>query len=372
MATTDSPLHETPPIDGRRAWRAFAEGALRPSVAASLGAVLLAAVQTAALCVVITPDRVGRLNPARLMSDPMDFDGYATVEALRLRKRTDPRPAVVYTGDSISMESLDNLQNFRREISKQVGQPVDVYFLATHGQTLWDTAALLDQLSPQFRGAVVIGVGPRRLMQFPARLARDVRTCRLALYSPSYAEECRRVDVQPPRCDGLYFLDFGPFFVSRRRLAWQWLSEPAEANIHQYTENFPAWTEADWRQQEPLVRETLDPEQLDPMLNVLGRILARLRQHGGIEAALVETPRHPRLVKAYGPIEDRYNRAIRAFAERERAAYWRSDDEVGFTANDFHDWAHVADRSARQRFQNALVGRLGGLIQPMEAGDVEP
>jgi hypothetical protein len=350
--------------------RILVTAAIRPSPAAAIGSVLLALVQIAITCVFLTPSYVAGLADTALMKSHMDFDGVVTVVANRLKHGSRRGLNVVFTGDSVAMEAIDDESRFERDLTERLGRKVDFWFVASHGQTLWETAIVLDQLPEEYRGVVVICVGPRLMMVGLGRLQNLVESPRLALYSPSFDEELRCFGLTAPKKTGIYFVDFGRFFVARRNVLFRMFLEPWNANIHHYTDNFPGWAEADWQEGLPKAGKRLQPQSLPSMLAVMRRQIERLKQRQ-ITVVLVEKPCHPRLREAYGQPYRDYRDAIDSFVEEMSVEYWQLDSAANITGDDFHDWAHMSNPEARTRFQKVLTDRIAELLDQVDLEEVK-
>jgi hypothetical protein len=357
----------------RAAAGALAAGAIQPSLAAAVGAILLALGQVALAAVIVTPRFVAGLRPSALMNDPMDFEALATVNALRMRFAPGSTPGVVYTGDSVAIEALDDERQLAAELRDRVNREVRLEFLATHGQTLYQTVALLDQVPGHFRGVIVLSVGPEQMTTPLDRLRRWGESPEVALYSPSLREEMQRQGLTPPGQTGIYFIDFGRFFVARRAALLRRLVAPAvEPDIHYYTDHFPAWTDRQWRANLPRAGLRLATEQQGDMFALLERVVARFRGKPGVRLVLLEKPLNARLAEGYGEAYADYLETATAFAARTEVAYWRLDEDAQLTPGDYHDWAHLGNPEARRRFQQALVGRLARTLQATLAEESHP
>ena len=95
------------------------------------------AVDTNVLVYFVDESVVSTLRPTRLMKDGFDFSAHATVVALRMKLENRPGSTVVYTGNSAAVEVLDDPSRVGPELSSMLSSPVNFYFLATMGQTVW-------------------------------------------------------------------------------------------------------------------------------------------------------------------------------------------------------------------------------------------
>jgi len=346
----------------------FLGAATRPSLATAVGAIVLALGQVALVAAIVTPKFVARLNPSALMNDPMDFEAFATVVALRMKFGDGGAPGVIYTGDSVAIEALDDVGALVADLSDRVGSNVPFEFLATHGQTLYQAVALLDQVPEHFRGVIVLSIGPEQMMTPLDALRSWGESPEVAVYSPSLRDEMERWGLAPPVQTGIYFIDFGRFFVARRAAVLRQLGAPAvEPDIHYYTKHFPPWTEAQWRTNLPRAGLRLAVDRRPDMFALLERAVQQHQGRAGVQVVLLEKPVNARLAQAYGPSYSDYIAAATAFAERMDVPYWRLDDEAGLTPDDYHDWAHLGRPAARRRFQDALSRYLADSVQRIRA-----
>jgi hypothetical protein len=347
---------------------AFVEGALRPSLPACLGTLALVATQTLILSLVVSEETVARLEPTTLMSGVTDWDAYITVKALALKHREDSNPVVVCTGDSLIMAAVDDPADVARELRSSVG-PVDFEFLATYGQSLWDTVTILDQLPKDARGAVVIGVSPVRMMDDVSRLRRLASSPRLALSSPAFEDEARRAGQPLPWRTGVYFLDHSRWFAARPSMVLGWLTEPVEPDMHYVVRLLPAWKDEDWEKPTRIASRLSQPENMPSMFAMLERAVRRLQARENVRVAVLEMPRHPRLAAVFRRAIEEYQTRICDFAERMKVAHWRLDDEARLAPEDFSDPVHISNAAARRRFQRVLTRRIKELCGFLQEDD---
>jgi hypothetical protein len=328
-----------------------------------VGPLALALAQLVTLAAVVDPGFVAGLHPTTLMSDRLDYDAHATVAAQRLRRGSISPLDVIYTGNSAAVEALDDPAAMGADLSGRVSADVGFHFLATLGQTLWETVILVDELPAELRGLVIIGVSPVAVTMSRARLRVLLDAPRLALDSAAFRDEVARAGLEPPAHTGIYLLDHGRFFVARRlavlRRPWGLLP----LDTHHYTRTRPAWTREDWRIRAPEIPEQVDLSRLAELTGLLGRMLDRLLAREGLRVVLLEAPQHPLMTVGLGEKAGAYREAILAVAARDGAEYWRLDEEAGLEAGDFHDWGHLGRPEARRRYQEVLARRAAALLE---------
>lgn len=345
------------------ALHAFLDGLLRPSMASCVGAVALAAFELVLLCLIVTPQFVAQANPGYLQYDEWDDFTYMTFQSQRIKHSQPSQLGVLFTGSSTIREAVYDDRIMEQELSDLLQNPVHFYMTGTSWQSLWETVAIVDHLPIDFRGVVVIGVAPGRLSHGREWLERLIEHPQLALDSPLFWEEVRLAGLVPARQSGIYLVDHAKFYASRHRLPWRLVTGPIGYHRHRYT-NAPPWTDAHWAEASQQWDRWLDGFQThgDQNFQLLSRLIDRLRGRG-VDVALLETPLHPRIVRAGGARYENYCEAVGQFARQHHVAYWNLDNEAQLDATDFHDWVHLKKPEAQRRYQQVLAQRLVPMLQ---------
>jgi len=357
---------EPSPLTWRHATAAVWEGATRTSLFTAMGLLLLAIAQLGFLCLVVTPERIARMDPGVLMSGPHDYDVQATVAAQQLARLPQPETGVVFVTTSSGRHAITGEETLSEQLSALAGEPVRFHLIASGRQSVWQTVQILDQLPTDFRGVVLITVGPSRLGTGRDALAREVRWPRLGLDSGWLREEIELAGLAPTRNAGVYFLDQGRFFATRRRaFVRNALFGRPTYRIHRF--NFPGRaSEVRWQALLPEFDQRMDRalgEEGERDLAVLERTVTRLRERADVSVALVESTRHPRIIEMYGARYPHYRRRVQAAADRAGVPMWDLDREAGLVAADFFDWTHLGSRESRRRYQSVLAQRAAELLR---------
>jgi hypothetical protein len=350
----------------RQAADALIRGATSISLAGCAGAVVVAVLQFAVLCLLVTPQFVGRIDPGYLVYSPID--DFAVVTATAQRMRYDrPELGVLLAGPSTCREAIYDPQQMERDLTAAVQMPVHFYLAASSWQSLWETAAVLDHLPADFRGLVVIGMTPGRLARTDRWLCRLLEHPQLGLTSSSLQDEVLRAGLDPPASTGVYLVDQAPFFAARRRALLRYVSGPLPYQRNRYAGK-RSWSPRHW--QEFMDTTLVEWGDLFPLasrqnLEVLERIVKRLRNRD-IKVVLLEAPLETgRIEELCAEWLPQYYTSLEEFARRESIPLWDLNREVALTPEDFFDWGHLKNPEAQQRYQAALVQRLIPLLVPL-------
>ena len=365
MSEGEQIAEDGPRPSWRRAFGAVWEGVTRTSLLTVAGVVLFAAAQLAALCLLITPDRMARMNPGLMMAGPHDFDVQATVAAQRVARTAPPSTGVVLVTTSSGRHAIADEASFAEELSKLTGREVRFDLVASGRQSVWQLVQILDQLPETFSGVVLVTVGPSRFAKGREALARELRWPRLGLDSNWLRDEVTRAGLPSQWQTGVYFLDQGRFFAARRRqIVRNAILGGPTYQLHRF--NFPGRaSEARWEQLLPEFDRRMDQalgEEGALTRSVLERTIARVRERADVQIALVEATRHPRIVAMYGSRYPRYRQEVAEMAARADVPLWQLDAEAGITASDFYDWTHLGSQPARSRYQSVLARRTANLL----------
>lgn len=348
--------------------QAFKEGLRESSVRTFVAPVLIAFLQLFFVCLYVNEETVMRSPSNFWVSGESDWDGYATVRALqiKLQRRESDVPLVVATGDSMMLENFEDPFALPSQFRDR-GLEVEVAWLATDGQTILETIQLLDQLPPNTRGALVIGINPMMMSHGRDIFKERAENPRLALTSRSLRDEMASLGLEPAYHTGIHTLDHSHFFTARvANLRW-WLKGGASPNPHYATETYSRWTAQDWEQKQSKLHRLIQPQNLKPTEEILGRCLERLQnRHPDLSIALLEASLHPRTEEILGEDYVEYRQRMQEFADEHSVAYWIFQDEAQFDPEDYFDFGHVDNASARERYQRILCRRVAELLRESE------
>jgi hypothetical protein len=345
-------------------WREFWTGLTRPSWSA-LGLTLAVAVLLFLLAArLVTPGLVSEAG-RYLAEDGADDYAFATAHAIDLAEASPQRPTIVVVGASCTRDGLLREGEFADLVGGYAGTPVKVVNLTTGGQTLWESAALLDQLAPDFQGVVVVGVSPVLMRRSPAVLAQIVAQPRLGIVSDVLDAEAERLGIPVPPRIGVYLWDQRPFLLGRvRALARNLMNGPVRPQRHQALGRRPLDPRA-LRERVTELWANLDVTgaNFERHLATLGRVLDSLQVHPGVRVVIAEAPasRSFRAVLARGYEE--HVRQMRAFGRERRVPYWNVTDAV--REGDYYDYCHLRTSEGQRRFTDALARRLAPMLRKL-------
>jgi hypothetical protein len=342
----------------------YFRSALTPSRAALAGILVVAAVCFAVPAALVTPKLVGSLPEGALMSKSTDRYARITVRALRQATDGVEGPAVALLGASSLRESVTGPDDLTAKLERRTGRRYAVVDLMAPGLGVLEYPALVEVLGADFRGVVVMEVGPHRLGRPPSALRDLDRAPRLGFRSAAFDDEVRRAGFEPRRSTGNCFLDNLYFFVARPGLVLRPFTGPLDVPAHTYV---GAPVESRTGREKRLMRYRRGIRDYGTNgafgLEVLARTVGRLP--AGARAALVETPRRPSDAAAVEAeaLGDRYCEDVRRTAAEAGAEYWDLPAVVPFRDEDFHDVWHLKSEAAMERFTDALADRLAALLR---------
>jgi hypothetical protein len=346
---------------------AFAAGLRRPSVIGTLGALVVAALQLLALCLLVTPRTLARIDPGYLLDNQFDVFTYSTFQIHQMRQTPARELGVLLVGSSTLREAIRDDQVMEDALTASLQEPVNFFRIPSGWQSLWETVAVVDYLPEHFHGVIVVGVDPGRMGRPRELLARWIKTPLLAIDSPHFREEIELAGLQPPRRTGVFLLDHAKFFAARKYTPLRLLGGPIQAETH-FTHLVSPWPEEKWRRVE--TREL--PEWVGNFakhgaqnLDILRRLIQRERAAGN-RLVLLETPLHPRAERACGQSYQDYLQAMREFAQQQDVPFWRLDEEAQIKEDDFTDFVHLCTYTSQLRYQTVLMNKLEPILSQMQ------
>lgn len=351
---------------------AFLDGLRQPRLSTALGILLVAAVEIAALCAWVTPDRLADLAPGLLMRQSDDDGAAISIRALQLRRDANPqaRPVVVVTGASSLREALLSEDTLRADLAAALGpegaapDAFRLYDLATSGQFLFESLALLRAVPRDTPGVLVLGVGPLRLLLSPADVQDRVRHPNLALPRELLDPPAAALGAEIPWSTGNFFLDQAQFFVSRPQVPVRALLGPTTLRRHRYLGREP-WSDARLAETVAELRARAEGgvEVAERSLALLAGELPALVAGGCRTVVLLEAPKSPRAAAALADLDAAWRGRTAEIGRAAGALIWNLDAEAGLTEADFHDYTHLGRREAMERYQRALAARLAPLLR---------
>lgn len=345
------------------------EGATRPSLTAAIGIPMFAFAQLAVLVLFLTPALVARVDAGYLMGSPWDQYGYATAHTIQLEQANSAAPSVVVLGASATRHLFEDHREYAKRLAREVGRPVELHFLVTADQTVWESAAILDHVPERFRGVVLIGVQPSRLVSEYDQLAELMRWPRLGLRSPSMEEvaRARGLEVRPLR--GIYFLDNLDFLLARRyAILRNVLTGPQAYALHGRRIDTRISPEEKAGQLERIgKRMAIWEAGHDENLELLARTIERLAERPDLEVVVFEAPLHPLVKRTYPDGYARYRRMLEERVARLGVVYVDLGASAALRAEDFHDMWHLSRGGGRERSEDVLAELLVPRLRRLEA-----
>jgi hypothetical protein len=354
----------------------FLRGLTTPSPAA--GAAMLATIPAVCvvLALVVTPRFVARHGYAALARGPADDDAHLLQSILRLHTGTAGHggPHVLVLGSSSDREMIASAPALANGIGAVTGRAPDVHLLTSSGQSLVESAVLLEMLPAGVEGVIVIGMKLERVPRFdevfrPEAGGRRSLACRLGFRS-AFGDRAMRARgvTQPPRT-GLYLLDNVAFLWPRGAALVSFLasrSGPRFEAPHWYLETPPldaaGMAERRERIRDRLARAT--DARVEEDLATLAEAIRAVRARGRVELVLLRSLAHPRYgTDILGAERDaRFTARLHAFAAEQEAHVWDMRAGAGLTEADFHDWSHLRTPEAMERCTAVLAARIGALL----------
>lgn len=351
--------------DGTTIWAEFRRGLSQPSIIACAGMLAVLVATAAAAILLVTPRNVASMNPGLLMSDP--YDGYAllTCRALAAQRGGLPPDAVVLVGTSALEYAVSSEAELGGIIGRVAGRDVHAEVLAGPAMTLWEFAALVENLPDGFHGDLVVCLTPLSLAADAAEFRRLATSFRLGFDSPYVRTKAGEFGLPLPRTTGIYFLDQAPFFAARLGSIRNLVLGPTR--VGRKYDDRPQLP--DPSRQERLARNlTAQLERLAPRGNLgisaLEDVVRIARGRGARSVVVVNNVLNPEMVSLLPPKPLQECRdLLRRFSEAQKVEVWDLDEEVDAQPEEFYDWVHLRPEGARARFTAALGKRLGDMLR---------
>lgn len=340
-------------------WQAFRAGFLQRTWQTCLASVLFAAFVLACCCFTVTPQLLAKLDAGYLRNHPWDDLTTVTCRVHQMHSEPFDSPGVVYAGMSMVREAIHDDRLVNSQILERCDVPIEFFNLGTSWQSLWESVAVLDNLPPNFRGLVLVGVAPCRFAAGKAWLEQLVESPQLAISSPMFDTEVQQWGLPAPSHSGIFLLDHAKFFTARRKWPLRILTGPSDYRLHRYTGQTP-WTEDYWQLAKSRTTEWMDgvDENMEAHLRMMGRMVERL-QARSIDVVFSESTLHPRARQMCGVDRyAKYKHRIKSFCAAMDVDYWQLQADARLEAADFHDWVHLSSEDGQKRFQQAMVNRI--------------
>lgn len=350
------------------AWRAFLDGLVQPSPLAIGLALSINIVGFAALALLLTPGFLATRPAGLLAEHATDYDAFVTSRVIALGRRTGDEPLFVMLGGSTTRAALlesDIADGLRAEGLAELR----VVKLCTSRQSLWETLALAENLPAGSRGVVLIGIGPALFATGADDLADLARHPRLGIRSTTLDAEFRRRSLPVGPRSGIYPVDNAPYVLARLdTLLKSLLQDSARQEVDsRYVGMAPAPADQRIAIGERVDRRLAEfPVNRSSNLAVLDRIVETIRSRTDLHIVLVEAPLNPEFVQAHRRSElvAEHRAQMSAFARARDIEYVLLNESAALLPADFHDWGHLADRSALRRSADAVLRSVRAVMFP--------
>lgn len=348
-----------------RGWENFRRGLVEPSAVALVVAILTSISLFGTLVMTVDAELVANSTPY-LAYGPHDDGLEATAQAIELRSIPADRPLLAFVGASSTRESLIPAEDLARELRARTGHDVHVLDMTMGGETGWEMVTLAEGMAQRDGGVVVMGVNPFLFLYGRDDLADLMTNPRIGVTSSTIDAEARRLGIDVPTRTGVYALDNRRFLLSRFPFLRQNLFDgPVDHERYRFDFDEPA-DEEEWTVIASGIDERMQTVRTrrDSHLGVLGPFIERVREAGS-QVIILEPPINPRLVALMGQGYEEHQTAIAGFARSVGARYWRLNEAVGLTEEDYVDYGHLGNAAARERYSAELLSRLIPLIEAL-------
>ena len=352
-------------------WRDFWNGVTQPSGLRCAVTFAIPLAVFVGLTIVISPALIRSGGDKYLAKNGRDLDMFATSKALTMAVRENNSPIVVVLGASAIHNSLIEEQ-LVKVLDENLEFPIDVYDLSTSRQSFWQATALVDMIPARSRGVVVLSVGCVKLTFGSDILAGLIQNPRLGFRSKAYDAEILLASMTPPRRVGIYLWDNMRFFLPRLRAASSNLANGPIDSIYYYLGREQKDDE-EWRSHSEQVAERLDfyYENVEGNLDILSRIINRIREKTDMTVVLVEHPVSDRFVREFvdPALIRQYEDRLRQFTKEHNVEYWDLIEAAAFSDDDYYDWCHLRSKEATSRFTAIIGRRLAELLSTERRAD---
>lgn len=348
-------------------FRAFLEGATKPSVpATTIAATVLA---TVILCLATIPLYLISTDFYRLfLENPWDTQTIVTNKVMREGPLEEP--AVLVFGSSVMVRCLESDGLLSRLIMENTSVEMKVLGLATDAQAPWEMEAIADQLKPPPGSTLIIGLTPGILGislidDDPSSLESVVNWPKLGFVSNVLDDAAEFAGIDVPARTGIWTVDNTNFLMGRRRTIIKNalfgppdLRDPLEVEWYADVNTPEFWlSEIDAL---PSIAQAYDKNSAAGF-SALTRMIERLSANGDISVIVVEGPTNPRwndLLPAYEFFR-RYRSDLKAFADTYGGVFLPIAEAANLMSGDFVDYeGHVLNAEARSRCTSALAGSV--------------
>ncbi len=345
---------------------------VRPSFGAAIGALLVAFTGILLCILILTPDFMRRTDPAMLMTRPGDHYAYVTSRAFQLQEEDPDKRVVVLLGASSFLHALGDDSELETEISRELGEQVQVVNLSAPGENLWEYASICDFVATP-NDIFVLDLGAKRIADFASiKIGPYVKRPRFGFITDAWTDELIRAGFDAPKSTGVYFIDNFNFFLARRTAVKNLILGPVK--INRYNDARPRLADDEW--DEHMARILADfgdyDANSDSNFLILERIVKLLRLRGVQHIAIVNPPVNPR-IKHLLPQQmiAKFEDDVQSFAETHDISYWRLDATVGLQDSDFDDWCHIRAPEVRSAYSKELSRRISAYARTGRS-DISP
>jgi hypothetical protein len=334
-------------------------GLTEPSSTALAVAFVIALGGMGALMGFARPDRLIGMH-AYLARDARDERPFVTAEVLRAVMTPNDAGNVAILGASGIREAVSRRD--AAELLLTAAGPTGLLHLTAGGLNTWEMVAVVDALWPVLDGVLVLGVGPTLFSLDPSEVVDLVKTPRFGFPAPVMDAEAVRLGYETPLRTGNYLWDQRTYYLSRMTIGRsRLLRGPARLDPHRF-DALPAGDDDAWDMMEVRFPERIASYErnVEYHVELLGRMIRRVQQRGGVRILLTEAPLNPHALEI-PLVRQWYETHVARMNELSRewgVPYERLDEEARLAAADFHDITHLSRQGARERFTRALVDRI--------------
>lgn len=367
------PSTETPDGGAGSVFRAFLEGATRPSVSAVK--IALAVLATVFLCLATIPPYLISSDYYRVyLMDPWDTQTIVTNKVMREAPLEEP--AVMVFGTSVMVRCLESDEVLAGLITERTSIEMKVLGLATDAQAAWEMEAITDRLQPPPGSVLIIEFTPgllgiSLLDEGPSSLMSVTKWPKLGFVSGALDDAARNAGIEVPSRTGIWTLDNANFLIGHRRTVIKNvlfgppdLRDPLEVDWLA-TVNSPEFWQSEIELLPQLAKDYEDNSAAG--YSALTRMIERLAAKGDISVVVVEGPTNPRwkdVVPARAFFQ-RYRSDLQSFADAHGAVFLPIAEAANLGPNDFADYeGHIMNAEARSRCTSALAQ---GVIDALDA-----
>lgn len=316
--------------------------------------------------ILITPELLEELGLELLVSGKGDYDLSATITSLHLSKHKPPEQLVVIVGGSTTRDAI-NTRLLDEELSELNLDKLKVYNLTTTLQSLWHTAAFLDQIPNGSHGIAILGVQPGVFCAEVSSIRKSHADKRFGVRSSFYDAEIERLGITAAPRVGVYLYDNLEFFLPRISIAARnYFSATAPIIDDEHRISRSSLKGEEWLERGRFVAGKFSSyeDRASIAQSFLSRMIARLRERTRVTPILVEAPVNPKFVNDFNQT-DRYRAHenwVERFASEQGIQYLNLNDEIQMQNDYFYDWGHLNHIPTMKRTSQLVAEAVAGTI----------